>query len=178
MAKTYGTVTTFTAGSVLTAAQLNVASTAVNNLVVPAMVKVYRSTNLSSYTNQAAISWSASDTTSDNDGMWNASTPTYVTVQTTGLYLIGFVSYVTATATVTRVRGGILKNGSAVLEMENTGTSTDAFINVSGLLYLTSGDQIGARVTFTGGSAYILGGNASETNGQTRLTLSWVGRNS
>lgn len=176
MAKTYGTVTTFTAGSVLTAAQLNVASTAVNNLVVPSMVLVRRTADATSYSSSAAVSWSSSSF--DTDSMFAVGTPTYVTINTAGLYLVSAFLWGQAAATLTRVTGNILKNGSVYAQQESQGSTTNALSTVSALMNLVVGDQIGASMSFTGGSAYIIKGSATEDNTQSRLTLTWLGRTS
>lgn len=174
MAKTYGTVTTFTAGSVLTAAQLNVASTAVNNLVVPPSVQVRLTSDVNPYTSATPISWSSS--AYDTDGMFSSGT--VVTVQTTGVYVVTFTGYANATATLTRVTPNILKNGVSIANQESQGSTTLAYFSFGVITSCTAGDTLAANVGFTGGSAYILKGNASEAPSQTRLTATWIGRTS
>jgi hypothetical protein len=178
MAKTYGTVITFTAGSVLTAAQLNVAGTAVNNLVLPASARVVRTSNLTSYTTGAAITWSSAAW--DTDGMFSAGSPTILTVNTAGLYVVTFTGAGEASPTLTRVLAAIMKNGTTVAFQESYGNSTGntGYFSMSAVLSVAVSDTIGANVGFTGGSAYIVDGNASEAATQTRLTATWIGRTS
>lgn len=86
MAKTYGTVTTFTAGSVLTAAQMNVAGGAINNLVVPAACRVTRAAALS-IANNSFVAVNFDTTTYDTDSFVGA-TKTFLTINTPGIYSI------------------------------------------------------------------------------------------
>jgi uncharacterized membrane protein len=109
MAKTYGTVTTFTAGSVLTAAQLNIAGTAVNNLVVPPSVQATRSAAQS--IPSAGNTWISFTVKSyDTDGMFTP-TDTKITIQTPGVYLVSaFVSY---SSNATGLRLSVLEKNAA-----------------------------------------------------------------
>lgn len=88
MAKTYGTVTTFTAGSVLTAAQLNTAGTAINNLVVPPACVAGASATL----NVANATWTAVTFTTerfDTDSLHdNVTNPSRFSITTPGIYQI------------------------------------------------------------------------------------------
>lgn len=177
MAKTYGTVTTFTAGSVLTAAQLNVASTAVNNLVVPASAEVYRSSNQTGYTSGSAITWQA--TNWDTDTMWSAGSPTILTVNTAGIYVVTFEGLFTATATVTDLGARITRTGTDILNVGARVNSAGnaAYFSVTFLVNYAVGDTISANLVPTGGSAYIVNG-AAEGISRTRLQAQWVGRTS
>jgi hypothetical protein len=175
MAKTYGTVTTFTAGSVLTAAQLNVAGTAINNLVLPPSCQIRRTTNQTGYTS-TAITWSSA--AFDTDGMWSAGSPTILTIQTTGLYLVTLTGLTEATASLNRVLVTINKNGTSCFSQEAFGTTTQAYFSVSSTLSLVATDTLSAVVNYGGGSAYIIDGAATETSSQTRLTATWIGRTS
>ena len=178
MAKTYGTVTTFTAGSVLTAAQLNVAGGAVNNLVLPASCQLVRTTNLTSYTASSDITWSSAAW--DTDSMFSAGSPTQITVNTTGLFVITGMIQMSATATVTTANVDILKNAALVSRMilPINSTSTGGYANPSYVASCVAGDIFTFRIGITGGSAYIITGNATETNNQSRISMTWIGRTS
>jgi len=126
MAKTYNTISTFTAGQVLTAAQMNDLGENSNNYRVPPMCLVYRSTDLTGYTHNTAITWDAEG--HDTDGMWSSGTD--VTIQTSGVYLLHFKANVSGSATITQASPGIAINGTFIGVFYQTnifgGTTTQA----------------------------------------------------
>lgn len=174
MAKTYPTISTFTAGQILTAAQMNDIGTNANNQRVPASVRAYRATDLSGYTSAASISWSAEGF--DTDGMFTAP-GTNVTVGTTGLYMITFQGLWNATATVTSFEPIVSLGGNSILRAFYSSPSTTAGrFNLSGVVSLTAADVITASLSFVGGSAYIVKGGTDPRADTTSLTLTWLGQ--
>ena len=178
MAKTYGTVTTFTAGSVLTAAQLNVASTAVNNLVVPAAVRLDKTANqLISNVADTIITWPAS-ATFDTDSMYSSAATDRITITTAGIYVV------TANITFANANAGerivwLQKNASGTTRfgmsrgMASTGGETT--ISISTVLSLSVSDylQVGCYQA-NGTSVNVLATGTQPTN----LSATWIGRTS
>lgn len=180
MPKTYGTVTTFTAGSVLTAAQLNTAGSAINNLVVPAGARVTRTTNLS-YTSNTAIAWEtvSSGGGFDTDGMWSAGAATRLTINTAGIYLVTLNYYIAFSGTVTQYEAIMDSStlGSFIAHDVRQGSFTASVIGTLSFVgSLSAADFITARVALTGGSAYVL--TASTAPQRVGMSAMWIGRTS
>ena len=175
MAKTYGTVTTFTAGSVLTAAQLNVASTAVNNLVVPAAAKARVTSTKALTAAGAAVSWDAISAPGyDTDTMWSAGSPTRLTLNTPGIYNIVYCSYVlVTTASSTRRTVSIYLNGTSygAQTVWDTVTTAGYSMSVSAMINSTTGtDYVEAFHSFTGGT------HTLQADARTFFAATWIGR--
>ena len=189
MAKTYGTVTTFTAGSVLTAAQLNVASTAVNNLVVPPMAQIALTASTAvttaSHTAFSGFTNSNASATYDTDAMTSLSaTPSAITVQTAGVYQVSATATWAANATgiryarIVRSRGGTLV-AYAVASVTNIGAVFEQQISLSGLIDCQANDLIRLMVyQDSGGNLNLLSGAPTNDFGGTRLSAVWIGRTS
>lgn len=173
MAKTYNTFTNVSAGSVLTASDYNNVLENVGNYRVPPMCQVYRSSDLTSYSSAAAISWNAE--AFDTDGMWSSGTN--VTVNTTGVYHVNFYYYFSGSATISSAIALLNVDGVNVGEQHSVVTSG---VNVLGsldlTLSLTATDVLTAAISASGGSAYIVNGDASTSNQQSRLTVTWIGQ--
>jgi hypothetical protein len=151
--------------------------TGVNNLIAPPSARVIRSSNLTSYTSASAITWSSA--AFDTDGMFSAGSPTVLTVQTSGLYVIAFSAYVSGTATITRILPKILKTGTSIQFLEATVASgNESGFAISTIRNLTAGDTISTSVQFVGGSAYVIAGFGSEGETQSSLSMTWIGRTS
>jgi hypothetical protein len=181
MAKTYNTIPTTTTGSVYTAAAHNNIVTNVNNYRVPPACQVRRTTNLTSYTSDAAITWesAAFDTESPSDPMWAASpNPTRVTIKTAGLYVVSLTGKADATATLTLANANISVNGNLVAgQFCSVLAAITSRFAISVVLNLAASDFITAAVGLVGGSAYIITGSATaQDSTQTRLTVSWLGQ--
>jgi hypothetical protein len=165
---------TATAGEVLTAAfwNTNVRDNS-SFLFTPPMVKVYRSSNQTSYTSQASISWQAEEY--DTDAMWTSGTD--VTIKTAGIYLISFYAFASGAATITSVFAGVRKNGT-YLGQQNFApyTTTATSCTYSNTHKLAVSDVITADVQFLGGSAYVVSGAATDANAQSRLIITWIGK--
>ena len=174
MAKTYNTISTFTSGAILTAAQMNGIGTNVNNYRVPPMCMVYRTSNLTSYSSTAAITWQAESY--DTDSMWSSGTN--ITIGTDGVYLIQFKVHVTATATMTAATPQILVNGTVVGVTYNTSIFS-GIATQSGMTYVTSlaaGNTVAGAVEIAGGSAYIIKGGTLNTADASALSVTWLGQ--
>lgn len=173
MAKTYTAPTTVSVGDAITASLYNTyVGTNVANLIVPASVSVYRTSALSSYTNGAAITWQAEHY--DTDAMWTSGSA--ITINTTGLYLVNFLSQLTATATLGLVSAEIKRSSVSILSgFAAIYNGTETRICLSGVIDLTAADSISADVFSVGGSNYSLIGGATYGEAQTRLSLTWIG---
>jgi hypothetical protein len=94
MAKTYNTIGTFTAGAILTAAQMNQIGTNVNNSRVPSMCKVARVSSAQSITPGAAAYAQWNSELYDTDGMYDAGSNTRITIGTVGVYSVQVYFYI------------------------------------------------------------------------------------
>ncbi len=177
MPKTYNTIPTTTTGSVYTAAAHNNIVTNVNNYRVPPMVQVRRTTALTGYTSDAAITWESE--AFDTDDMWASSpNPNRVTINTAGMYLVTFSGKVDATATLTLAHANMSVNGNLVTgQFGSVLSAITSRFTVSTLLNLAVSDYITCAVGLVGGSAYIINGSATaQDSTQTRCTVTWLGQ--
>lgn len=182
MPKTYGTVTTFTAGSVLTAAQLNVAGGAVNNLVVPSSVSVYRATSNQSVSVGSNFQWNA--VTYDTDATsWSAGNPDRVYLNTAGLYLVNWGYYVnyTGTNTAWQVNLNLFSAAGAsvagwAVQYDAAGYGTRATIIHKGSQIVsnaTAGQYMALNLTAATGATCSL-----VASGDSFFQATWIGRTS
>jgi hypothetical protein len=164
MAKTYNTISTFTSGQVLTAAQMNEIGTNVNNFRVPPICILAKTISLTN----AGVTWDfplAADEEVDTDSMHSiVSNTTRITPTTAGVYL--------ATAS-TNAGGGnvamatqIQKNGAAVAIQSNDNAT-----------YFTA-TSVSTMVTMNGTTDFLtVLTNASTTgNYACRFTVAWLGQ--
>lgn len=175
MAKTYTSVPNVATGDVLTASAWNTGvAQNINNLRVPPMCLVYRTSNLTSYSSTAAITWQAE--AYDTDSMWSSGTN--VTIGTDGVYLIQFKVHVTATATMTAATPQILVNGTVIGVTYNTSIFS-GIATQSGMTYVTqlsAGNTVAGAVEIAGGSAYIVKGGTLNTADASALSVTWLGQ--
>ena len=182
MAKTYNTFTDVATGEVLTATNFNNVLENVANYRVPPMAIVRRTSDLTGYASEAAITWQSAelDTESPSDPMSAAGAPTVVTCRTAGIYLVQLQFHATASPTQTAGGGVIRKNGTVIGENFNEWFSPGAFPELRGnmalIVNLAVADTVAAGVRFTGGSAYVVKGAATTTFSQTRLAVTWLGQ--
>jgi hypothetical protein len=181
MPKTYTAVTVAnaTAGNAILASDHSTNFQNVNNLIAPPSCQVVRTTNLTSYTADSDISWTTTASW-DTDGMFSAGSPTKITIQTTGLYLITMIGRLTATATITLVDPYIYVNGTTQLNFVLIPSiSTTVGEWTSSLVHsFSAGDYFTQRVSVAGGSNYTISGSATTNDTQTRLNVVWIGRTS
>jgi hypothetical protein len=168
---------TATAGEVLTAAfwNTNVRDNS-NFLYSPPMVRIVRTTNLTSYVSQAAIQYETE--VFDTDSMVNLATDaTKITINTAGVYWVFFRARPSGTATITRTVLNLLLNGSSIASQDlvQISTTTSGVGNLSVMLPLSVGDEITSAADMIGGSAYTIPGNATENVQRATLQLTWVG---
>lgn len=180
MGKTYNTISTFVSGAILTASQMNGIGTNVNNYRVPPACSVYRSSNETSYSAGANITWTTADydTESPSDPMWaSGANADKVYIRTAGLYLINFRVLLGATATVT---GGQIEIGVSgtlrSIDITPAYSSTAVYGMSTYFHSCAVGDYVTADVVPSGGSAYYINGGATNNNNQSRLTVAWVGQ--
>ena len=179
MAKTYNTISTFTSGQILTATQMNSIGTNVNNYRVPPMCMAVRTSDQTSYASDAAITWQSAtyDTESPSDPMWASGSATRITAQTPGIYVITFTGAVTVTGTPTLVSPSIMINGNFSASFTAGISGSTNRWSISTIQVLADNDYVQASVGVSGGSAYIIEGNASQfNNDQTRLSVAWIGQ--
>ena len=173
MAKTYNTISTFTAGQVLTAAQMNDLGENSNNYRVPPMCKAIRSGNLS-YTSTDPVAWN--DEAFDTDGMHDNSTNnSRITINTAGIYL--FVLNVHITFTGTYTPGPDLKinhSSQGTIGYWYGGSSvaaTAGVFNLSAVAECAASDYVEAKLTTSGASGVtVIAGAASY------LSAAWIGQ--
>lgn len=164
---------TAVAGQVLTAAYLNTNLVANTNFLyqVPS-VQVRRTSDLTSYASNTAITWQSEAW--DTDTMWSSGTD--VTIKTAGIYLMSFKGRANGAATITRIVPRIYKGAGEVVETECTVLSGVAStFAVNAFTKCNVNDVITASVIFSGGSSYVIDGNSSELSDQTSLTVTWIG---
>jgi hypothetical protein len=177
--KTYNTFTNVSTGDVLTATNFNNVLTNIGNYRVPPACTVRRTSNLTSYTSGAAITWNeaAWDTESPSDPMWAAGSPTVITIRTAGIYVVTFAGYCGGSATITLAYPAISVNGTVIqtqYSVINGGAAS--MFSMSTTLSLAATNTVSANVSFVGGSAYLIYGNSTLADTQTRLCVTWLGQ--
>lgn len=176
MAKTYNTISTFTAGQVLTAAQMNDLGENSNNYRVPPVCSVYRNAALS-HTSSGGFQAMAFDTESiDTDGMWASSpNPERITIQTDGIYVCEASVVFAGNATGTRA-----------LKIDDTATTLIAYVTETSPTVADGGALNCTRVWAFSAGDYVTasafqnsGGNLAygvAVPGYLHLSVAWVGQ--
>lgn len=174
MAKTYTAAGSAIAGEVYTASAHNVIVTDVNNLIVPAALRLNLTTS-ATITNGSSISWSSE--AYDTDGMWSSGST--ITVNTTGLYVMTFNGFVTAATSLAyaisqiNIGGDVTHYGAgAAILGGNSG-----YISQSVLANIEATNTITFAVAFSAVGAVTLAGTTNDAT-RTRATVTWVGRTS
>ena len=176
MPKTYTdlTVANATAGNAILASDFASLFTNSNNYRVPPMCEVYRTSTLTGYTSNTAITWQAERY--DTDGMWSSGSS--VTIQTAGLYLVSLNAGISANATVSLVTAGIYIGGQ--LSAQNylaVANGNDSYGSVAAIYSLTAAQTVSAAFAFIGGSNYaVIGSNTAYAREQSRLSVAWLGQ--
>ncbi len=171
MAKTYNTIGTFTAGQVLTAAEMNELGENSNNFRVPPMCRVKQTSGASiGDASGTILAFDAEDF--DTDGMHdNATNNSRITINTAGVYLvIASVRYTTGVSDDTRI--SILKNGGNVGIDERGPNNSRSGQQVMGYYDLAAADYLEAQV-YQNNSA-----NTARTidTPYTFLSAAWIGQ--
>jgi hypothetical protein len=175
MPKTYNTLSNVTVGSVLTASDYNKAVENSNNFRVPPSCIVYRSSDLTGYSQGAAITWNAEAI--DTDGMWSSGTD--VTIQTPGLYLLTLKGQVQGSATITAMGWRIAIGGTTAVQSYSTSVNSGILTQntVCLIASLAATNTVSANVTIGGGSAYIVKGGANpNSESVSSLQVAWLGQ--
>jgi hypothetical protein len=169
----------FSAGSILTAAQLNTYLTAAVTFLINVPAVELRQTSAQSFANGStttAMTWDTEDF--DNDGMHNGTNPTRVTAQTAGRFLTG--GGIAWTGSTTGRRGSWYRlNGSSVKPsgecMLQAGSASvvalpvrtiSTFLNVGDYLELMGYQEAGGSLSTN---------VAIDVGEQPSFTLRWVG---
>jgi hypothetical protein len=140
----------------------------------PPMVEVRRATGYS-YTSASLIQWSAVDW--DTDGMWDAASPTILTIRTAGIYSVSFNCKISASATVTSCEGIVRKNGvNNHISYGAIVSGSEMFFSMTGNISLAVNDTLSAIIVLTGGSNYNINGGAADSQNRSRLSATYIGR--
>jgi hypothetical protein len=177
MPKTYAdlTVANATAGNAILASDFATLFENSNGYRKPPSCHVYRTSDLTGYTNATPITWQAE--AHDTDGMWSSGTN--ITIQTAGIYLCVFKMQMAASGTaMTYAAPEILVNGTAALQLYND--SVFSGIVSQGLVtYVASfaaAATIGAQVLVAGATSYTLKGGTLNTTSASSLSVTWLGQ--
>lgn len=178
MAKTYNSIPTVSTGDVYTATAHNNIVTNVNNYRVPPTAIAVRTTASAAYTLGTNISFESATASGghDTDSIWAAGSPTLLTIQTTGVYLITFNGYVTMASTGGVQTIVIMKGANSMCEMYLPNSGTNHLWSISHVASLVAGDTLAFRHTNGGSGAATIYGGASNSNTQTRAGITWLGQ--
>ena len=170
MAKTYTSISTFTSGAILTAAQMNQIGTTLNNNTIPSMVRLNGPAG-TSYTGGADVSWNTTPSY-DTDTMFSSGSPTRITIGTAGIYLVVAHFRPTFTGTVTNSEARISVDGSV-----DTINAVSGVSNSLGGLYqqvtltksFTAAQYLTASIVLTGASTANMGATSW-------FSATWLGK--
>ena len=164
-------------------ADINDVNTRVSSLETSSKACQVRRTTDLSYSALSDISWESE--TFDTDSMWSVANPTYVTINTAGIYAVSFNAYMTCSATLTEAYARILKypvGGGPVLDTARVYAAGGGISSVGCLVILNTiivcsvGDRISAQIGLTGGSGYtVKGSTTADSSGQTRMSVVRLG---
>ena len=164
-------------------ADINDVNTRVSSLETSSKACQVRRTTDYSYGTLSDVSWESK--TFDTDSMWSVANPTYVTINTAGIYAVTFSAYMTCSATLTEAFARILKypvGGGPVLDTGRVWaaggslTPTGCLVILSNIIVCSVGDKLSAQLGLTGGSVYTLkGSTTAESYQQTRMSVVRLG---
>jgi hypothetical protein len=166
MAKTYNTIGLVSAGDPLTETIWNEQATNVNNYRVPPAVSVRLTSDKTSFSNNAAVSWDAEDY--DTDSMYSSGAT--ITINTAGIYLVTI--NISATAATTLSQLFLFSNNR---QMTTNGATNFASANLSYVASFAAAATVGANVGFVATGAVTLAGTADNQN-RGRMTVTWLGQ--
>lgn len=175
MAKTYNTLSTVSAGSVLTATAYNEAVENSNNYRVPPHVMVSRSSDLTSYAQGTNITWN--NEVADTDAMWSSGTT--ITINTAGIYVLNAYVSLTATATLSTLSLRFVTTGTHPITRSVTAaeSSTQGYAQNTTVVGLAAATTIDVRAIIGGGSNYTIKGAASGDS-MSYFSATWIGQTS
>ena len=163
MAKTYPTIGPFTAGDILTAATMTDVQTNLTNQRVPPMCLLTRSGQPITASTDTVITGYTEDV--DTDGMYDAGSPTRITIATAGLYMLNINVAWSGTAS-TRTDGYIEQNGIGVPAYRDIRYGTNERNHLTIVVACAAADYFEAYVYYTPGSL--------STN--VRFSATWLGQ--
>ena len=163
MAKTYNTISTFTAGQVLTAAQMNDLGENSNNYRVPPMCLLTRSGQSITASTDTPITGYTEDV--DTDGMYAAGSPTRITIATAGLYMLNLNVQWSGTAS-TRTDCYIKPSGGSTTAYRDVRHGTSERNHITIVAECAAADYFEAYV-------YYAPGTLSAT---VRFSATWIGQ--
>jgi hypothetical protein len=174
MAKTYNTISTFTSGQVLTAAQMNEIGTNSNNYRVPPMCSLTRTAALSQTATATyqPVAWDTEKFTQTDTGMWSAgSNPSRINLTTAGVYYVtggaAFAGSVTGLRATQIQRNGVTQAFGTLVP----GNSAINYLNVAALIE-SDGTQYVELAVYQD-----TGGNFAYTVGAGMLfSVAWLGQ--
>jgi hypothetical protein len=175
MAKTYNTISTFTSGQVLTAAQMNEIGTNSNNYRVPPMVRVQRTSTSASLAPQDPIPFN--DESYDTDGMWEGVTnPSHITAITAGVYSFNGSLRIDGTSAFSQINFFAKKNGGTEIFWQDFGTYTGASYaaSVAFTISLAANDYVQLFTGHSGGGTVTAFGSA--TLFLCNISATWLGQ--
>ena len=176
MAKTYNTIGTFTAGAILTAAQMNAIGTNVNNYRVPPACRAYNNANIT-LANASGTILTLNSEDFDTDSMHSLTTNTErLTVTTPGIYVVSAEVKFDINAAGMRYIA-IIKNAATYVcdsSTPSTGGGTFTEVNVTGLVSMANGDYFSLYAYQNSGGNLAARGNVTP-NG-VWLSAAWVGQ--
>jgi hypothetical protein len=177
MPKTYTalTVANATAGNAILASDFSSVFTNLNNMRVPPSCHVYRTSDLTSYTDGTAITWQAE--AHDTDDMWSSGTN--ITIQTAGIYLCVFKVQTAASGTaMTYAAPQLLVNGTAAMQLYNasvfSGIVSQGFVTY--VASFAAATTIAANVLVSGATSYTIKGGTLHTTSASSLSVTWLGQ--
>jgi hypothetical protein len=182
MAKTYNTISTFTSGQVLTAAQMNEIGTNSNNFRVPPMCRVVRNATQSiANSTETFVTWPTlvTDTEAPGDPIYAAGSSDRLTIRTEGLYVVTASVLVANNATGIRTMA-ILRNPTAANNYAAAiagnwvpPMSEDIVVNASTVIALSVADNLRVSIFQNSGGALNVGSTARAL---TQFSVCWVGQ--
>jgi len=173
MAKTYNTISTFTAGQVLTAAQMNDLGENSNNFRVPAACRALATGTTQTLASGAATAIQFPAEEYDTDGMHDNSTNnSRLTINTAGLYL--FTCWIVTGATAGARYIYCRKNGADVMYRPAlvdpvTAASGGIVDGIAAVVNCAAADYLEAAIFHNTGSAVTVGTGSW-------ATATWIGQ--
>jgi hypothetical protein len=146
----------------------------VDNYRVPPACRVVRTSD-ASFTNNTAVTFqsaSSGDSGIDTDSMFSAGSPTRITIQTAGIYLVVFTPYITG-ASITYQQPYLRVDGTTIIAESDASTAqtTSAPGNVTAVYPFTASQYIEGLVQMSG-----TGLTQKGTIIRSALSATWLGQ--
>jgi len=104
------------------------------------------------------------------------SSGTDITIKTAGIYSCVLRGSARGNATITRILARIFKGAQEIADEDMiVQAAVQASISLCVTTKFAVNDVITARVLFSGGSGYLIDGNANDASDQTALSVVWLG---